>query len=172
MDEGALDHVTPGVLLPPVGLRSTDGSEVDLALVRGRSILAVYPWTGRPGQLNPPNWDDISGAHGSTRELEGFRDLHPHFRQHDTSIFGMSLQTTDYQREMVKRLGLPFPILSDSEGVVSEALGLPNFATRGQTYLKRLTLAVKDGEVEWVFYPVSDPAGHAAEVLHWLETMA
>ena len=67
---------------------------------------------------------------------------------------------------------LPFPILSDAEAVFADSLRLPSFATGGQTYLKRLTLVVKDGHIEWVFYPVQDPAGHAGEVLHWLETMA
>ena len=172
MAEDMPDLVTPGTLLPPVSLPATDGTEVDLADLPGRSIVAVYPWTGRPGKPNPPNWDDIAGAHGSTPELEGFRDLHDRFARHGTRVFGLSLQATDYQQEVAARLGLPFPLLSDAEGVYAEALALPNFATGGESYLKRLTLAVKDGEVEWVFYPVPDPAGHAAEVLHWLETLA
>lgn len=172
MEEGTGDLVTPGTLLPPVDLPATDGTEVDLASLPGRGIVAVYPWTGLPGKPNPPNWDDIAGAHGSTPELEGFRDLHDRFAQHGTRIFGLSLQSTDYQREFVERLRLPFPLLSDAEGVYADALALPSFATGGQSYLKRLTLAVRDGEVEWVFYPVPDPAGHAAEVLHWLETLA
>ena len=37
-------------------------------------LMIVYPWTGRPGHPNPPDWDVIPGAHGSTPELEGFRD--------------------------------------------------------------------------------------------------
>jgi peroxiredoxin len=172
MEEAAPDLVTPGTLLPPVDLPATDGTQVDLANLPGRSILTVYPWTGRPGTPDPPNWDDIAGAHGSTPELEGFRDLHARFVGHGASVFGLSRQATDYQQEAAERLALPFPLLSDAEGVFADALALPSFATGGESYLKRLTLAVKDGEVEWVFYPVPDPAGHAAEVLHWLETLA
>lgn len=97
MEEAASDHVAPGMVLPPLSLPATDGTEVDLASRPGRSILAVYPWTGRPGQPNPPNWDDISGAHGSTPELEGFRDAHERFVQHATSVFGLSLQDTNYR---------------------------------------------------------------------------
>lgn len=172
MDDGTLDHVTPGMALPHVALPATDGTDISLASLPGRSVVAIYPWTGRPGQPNPPRWDDIPGAHGSTPELEGFRDLHRHFEAHKARIFGLSPQATDYQRELAERLMLPFPILSDAEAVFADSLRLPSFATGGQTYLKRLTLVVKDGHIEWVFYPVQDPAGHAGEVLHWLETMA
>lgn len=170
MGDGEADHVTPGMLLPPIGLPATDGQEVDLATLPGRSVVAVYPWSGRPGAPNPPDWDDIPGAHGSTPELEGFRDRHARFAQHGTRIFGLSRQTTDYQRELVARLALPFPILSDARGSFSESLSLPTFRTGRETYLKRLTLVAQDGRIEQVFYPVPDPAGHAADVLSWLET--
>jgi hypothetical protein len=36
------------------------------------------------------------------------------------------------------------------------------------TYLKRLTLALRDGRIEQVFYPVPLPAAHAREVCAWL----
>jgi len=172
MEDGMLDHVAPGMMLPPIDLPATDGTSVHLATLPGRSLLAVYPWTGRPGQPNPPHWDDIHGAHGSTPELEGFRDLYGDFTELGARVFGLSRQTTDYQREAVGRLRLPFPILSDEHGSFSEAFALPSFTTGGETYLKRLTLAVRDGEIEWVSYPVADPAGHASEVLDWLKQEA
>ena len=146
-------------------LPATGGSRVLLATRRGRSIIAVYPWTGRPGLSNPPNWDDIPGAHGSTPELEGFRDLHAEFTRLGVQIHGLSRQTTSYQREMAVRLSLPFPILSDAKGAFATALRLPNFATGGETYLEELTLVVSDGIIESVVYPVTDPARHAADLL-------
>ena len=101
--------LVPGAILPNVELPATDGSKVSLATLCGRSIVAVYPWTGRPGLPNPPDWDIIPGAHGSTRELEGFRDLFDEFARRGVGIFGLSSQTTAYQREMATRLRLPFP---------------------------------------------------------------
>ena len=154
-----------GTVLPPLALPATDGGIIDIAALPGRSLLIVYPWTGRPGHPNPPNWDDIRGAHGSTPELEGFRDRHAHFLTLGIRLFGLSRQTTDHQRELVARLALPFPILSDAGGRFAGALDLPSFTTGDEIYLMRLTLAVKDGQIERVFYPVADPAGHAAEVL-------
>jgi peroxiredoxin len=162
---GEVDHLKPGLKLPAVLLLATDGSDVLLAAMPGRSMVVVYPWTGQPGQPNPPGWDDIPGAHGSTPELEGFRDLYAALTARGVTIFGLSGQTSDYQREMAARLRLPFLILSDAEGLLAAALRLPSFTTGGETYLQRLTLVAEDGVIESVVYPVSDPAGHAAEML-------
>ena len=87
-------------------------------------------------------------------------------------LFGLSRQTTDWQREMAARLRLPFPILSDAEGRFASALSLPSFATGGEIYLKKLTLVVSSGTIETLFFPVSDPASHAGDVLRWLREKA
>jgi peroxiredoxin len=135
MNDG-VSHLKPGVALPRIALPTTTGREISLADVPGRSVLIVYPWTGRPGHPNPPNWDGIEGAHGSTPELEGFRDLAGEFATLDVRLFGLSRQVTDWQREAAMRLRLPFPILSDAEGRMTAALALPSFATGGESYLK------------------------------------
>jgi peroxiredoxin len=168
IDDGAADHLRPGVAVPRVTLPATMGPDVCLAGHPGRSVLFVYPWTGRPGLPNPPDWDEIPGAHGSTPEIEGFRDRAADFSRVPVSLFGLSRQTPDYQREMVTRLNVPFPILSDGEGRFSAALALPSFATGGENYLKRLTLIIEEGRIESVFYPVVEPATHASDVLRWL----
>jgi peroxiredoxin len=162
-------HLKRGLALPHVILPATTGAAICLAVAPGLHVLIVYPWTGRPGLPNPPHWDDIPGAHGSTPELEGFRDLAPEFACRNVNLFGLSRQTSDYQREMTTRLNIPFPILSDAEGRMSSALALPSFTTGGEKYLKRLTLVVSAGTIEAVRYPVADPASHASEVLGWLE---
>ena len=162
------DHLQAGMDLPGLVLPATDGSDVCLAEIPGRSVVIVYPWTGRPGHPNPPDWDQIPGAHGSTPELEGFRNRHADFLRLGARLIGLSRQTTAYQQELAARLALPFPILSDAEGRFAAALALPTFATVGCIYLKRLTLLIRGGRIETVFYPVPDAAGHAAEVLLWL----
>jgi peroxiredoxin len=170
LHDGGADHLKHGMTLPSVLLGATDGRDVDLALLSARSIVIVYPWTGRPGHPNPPHWDDIPGAHGSTPELEGFRDHHADFMQRQVRLFGLSRQPTSYQHELAERLALPFPILSDAEGRFAAALDLPTFTTGGTIYLRRLTLLIEEGRIERVFYPVSDPAGHARDVLRKLQT--
>jgi peroxiredoxin len=114
---------------------------------------------------NPPRWDEIAGAHGSTPEAEGFRDRHDAFLARGVAIYGLSTQSAAWQQELVQRLGLPFPILSDEHFRFQEALQLPTFETGGVRYLVRLTLIIADGRIGRLHYPVTDPAGHAAEVL-------
>jgi peroxiredoxin len=162
----------PGTVLPRISLPATTGREICIADAPGTNVLIVYPWTGRPGLPNPPNWDDIPGAHGSTPELEGFGDLSGEFATLKVGLFGLSRQSTDWQREMAVRLRLPFPILSDAEGRFASALSLPSFSTGGEIYFKRLTLVVSSGVVETMFFPVPEPASHSGEVLRWLREKA
>ena len=167
LNDGGADHLKSGTALRSLALPATEGSSVDLAALQGRSVVIVYPWTGRPGHPNPPDWDQIPGAHGSTPELEGFRDRHADFMRLGVRLFGLSRQTAEYHHELAARLALTFPILSDAEGRFAAALRLPSFATGGKTYLQRLTLVIEDGRIEKVFYPVPTPARHAAELLRW-----
>jgi len=170
--DGAANHLLPGLSLPSLSLAATGGSQLCLAALAGRSVLIIYPWTGRPGLPNPPDWDLIPGAHGSTPELEGFRDHAAAFMRAGVRLLGLSRQTTDYHQELVLRLKLPFPILSDAEGAFTDALRLPVFTTGGETYLKRLTLVLDRGRIAACFYPVRDPAAHAGDILRWLSEQA
>jgi peroxiredoxin len=167
-DDGGARHLQRGRRMPDIELPTTDGAHVSFAKLEGRVIVFCYPWTGRPGQPNPPDWDDIPGAHGSTPEAEGFRNLHAGFRQLGTAVYGLSTQATSYQQELVERLGLPFALVSDANFTLAGVLALPTFATGGITYLKRLTLGLSDGRIDRVYYPVPLPAAHAREVCAWL----
>ena len=80
----------------------------------------------------------------------------------------MSTQESDYQREVVDRLHLPFPILSDDDLSFATALKLPTFEVDGMTLIKRLTLIVDGNKVAKVFYPVFPPDRSAEDVLQWL----
>lgn len=157
-----------GLHLPAVALPSTGGGAVDLSQRAGRGLLILYPWTGRPGTPNPPNWDDIPGAHGSTPELEGFRDLADRFEEFGVALYGLSRQDTDWQQELAERLALPFPLLSDARDQLWPLLGAETFETGGELYLKRYTLLIRDGEIEEAFAEIPEPGRHAADLLKHL----
>jgi peroxiredoxin len=167
-DDGGAGHLKRGARLPDIALPTTAGRRISLAGIAGMAIVYFYPWTGRPGLPDPPGWDAIPGAHGSTPQAEGFRDLHAGFRQVEVDVFGVSTQPTEYQRELAERLRLPFELVSDADFEVQRALALPTFAAGGVTYLKRLTLAIRDGRIARVYYPIASPAAHAREVCAWL----
>ena len=83
-------------------------------------------------------------------------------------LFGLSTQETDYQREAAERLHLPFELLSDARLAFARALRQPTFEVESVTLIKRLTLIIRDGYIEKVFYPVFPPDAHPEEVIGWL----
>jgi len=60
--------------------------------------------------------------------------------------------------------------VSDEDRRAATALRLPTFELHGSTYLRRLTLVVRSGIVEKVFYPVFPPDRHAQAVAGWLRS--
>jgi len=170
VDDGACKHL-PGMAVPAIELRSTKDRLVDLSKQESpRVVVYCYPRTGRPGQAIRPEWDAIPGARGCTPETCAFRDHHRDLQKLGADVFGFSTQTTDYQKEMVERLHVPFEVLSDADLAFVRALRLPTFEYDGQTLVKRLTLVLSSGRIEKVFYPVFPPDGHAAEVIGWLKS--
>ena len=132
-------------------------------------MIYCYPRTGRPGEPLPDGWDAIPGARGCTPQSCAFRDHHRELADLGAEVYGLSTQTTDYQREMAERLHLPFEVLSDARFALTDALGLPTFEVDGMRLIKRLTLMIRDGRIEHVFYPVFPPNESAAQVIGWLE---
>lgn len=180
-DDGLARHLVRGLALPDIALPATrwggapreqsvagpgrDGSTVNLARRPGTSVIFVYPWTGRPGYADPPDWDHIAGAHGSTPQAEGFRDHLDRFTDRHIGVFGLSGQDTAHHAELAERLRLPFVLLSDANLAFARALDLPTFETGGITYLRRLSLVVTDGRIQEVIYPVHPPPRAALDVI-------
>ena len=158
-----------GRKLPDVALPSTGGIVERPARMQGSTVIFCYPWTGRPGHPNPPGWDEVPGAHGSTPQALAYSSAHGRFYARGAALFGLSLQDTGWQNEFATRRGLPFPLLSDAARQFSRALGLPMFETGGQDYLERLTLIARDGVIAGVRYPVSGPERDAEDVLALLK---
>jgi peroxiredoxin len=166
-DDGACDRL-PGRSLPALRLQSTSGRDVDLSRVGGRVVVYCYPHTGRPGEPTAEGWDAIPGARGCTPQSCSFRDRHGELRLAGVTVFGLSGDDAEWQREAAARLGLPFELLSDSEFRFTRALSLPTFEFRGRTYLRRVTLIAHGGRIDKVFYPVFPPDQNVIEVLAWL----
>lgn len=168
VDDGAADHLE-GARLPHVRLAGTGSELVALDALGGRTIVFVYPMTGRPGVALPEGWDAIPGARGCTPHACAFRDLHAEIRAAGADhVYGLSAQSRADQREAAARLHLPFPLLSDEGHELSSALRLPVLEVQGRRLLKRLALIADDGVIVKVFYPVFPPDRNAADVLVWL----
>jgi len=170
LDDGAARHLT-GARLPDIALAATDGSSVSLSRLTGRTVVYIYPRTGRPGQATPTGWDGIPGARGCTPQSCGFRDHFADLKRLGVAhLFGLSTQTTAYQREAAERLHLPFAILSDEQLALTRALDLPTFSVDGMTLIRRMAWVIDDGAITHVFYPVFPPDQSAQEVVAWLQS--
>jgi peroxiredoxin len=156
--------------VPSVVLSSTAGRMVNLgALAAPRTVIYCYPRTGVPGEPPPDGWDMIPGARGCTPQACDFRDHHRELADLSADVFGLSTQTTEYQKEMAERLHLPFEVLSDAEFRLCDELHLPTFEVEGMRLVKRLTLIIRNGVIETVLYPVFPPNENAEQVIQWLK---
>ena len=153
VDDGACDHLI-GMKLPDIYLLATSGSFVNLAAQKRKTVVYCYPMTGKPGVPLPEGWDDIPGARGCTPQSCSFRDHHSELSDLGADVFGLSVQDTGYQREMVERLHLPFLVLSDANLQFCEALRLPTFEVSGIRLLKRVTMIIDNSSIIDVHYPV------------------
>ncbi|WP_372424081.1 peroxiredoxin [Salinarimonas chemoclinalis] len=164
-DDGAAAHLV-GMRLPDVALVSTAGGRVLLSGLAGVAVIYVYPMTAEPGVALPEGWDGIPGAKGCTPQSCAFRDHFADLREAGAdAVFGISTQAPQAQAEAASRLHLPFPLLSDADLALAEALRLPTFEGMGRTLHKRVTLIARDGTIETVLYPVFPPDRNAADVL-------
>ncbi len=159
-DDGSTDHLK-GLRLPNVSLKATNGTTINFGDIFSRLIIYCYPMTGQPNVALPDGWDQIPGARGCTPQSCSFRDHYQELQALGAEVVGLSVQTTEYQKEMVDRLHLPFPVVSDSDYQFQKALNMPTFIAAGMTLLKRVTLIANHGVIEAVHYPIfpsdSDP---------------
>ena len=129
----------------------------------------IYPMTGQPDKPLPDNWDNIPGARGCTPQSCSFRDNFNEFKKLNVdNIFGLSTQNTEYQKEMVKRLNLPYQVLSDEKLEFTNQLKLPTFEVENMKLIKRITLILSNNKIIKYFYPVFPPDKNVNDVIKFL----
>lgn len=169
-DDGAADHL-PDAAVPSIVLAATVGEPVDLAAAaagEGALVVYVYPQTGVPGRPLPAGWDRIPGARGCTPQSCAFRDSVRELASLGATVFGLSAQSLDEQRDFAEREQLPYQLLNDSDFRLAAQLGFPTFDANGACYYRRLTFIARRGRIVKVFYPVFPPQDNAADVIAWL----
>ena len=123
-DDGATAHLKEQPL-PPVALRGHRRHERAArraARAQRRVRLSAHRAAGRGARRGgDAGWNAIPGARGCTPEACSFRDELARFREVGARVFGLSTQDTEYQREAVERLHLPYLLLSDERPASSPA---------------------------------------------------
>ncbi len=164
-----LEHLNQ-FIIPDLKLNSTDGTIVSLYNLKGITVIYVYPMTGVPGKELPEGWDEIPGARGCTPQSCSFRDNFSKLKKLGIdNIFGLSTQSTGYQKELATRLHLPYPILSDEKLEFAKMLNLPTFKVLNMNLLKRITLILKDNKIIKYFYPIFPPTKNIEDVINFFK---
>lgn len=103
---------------------------------------------------------------GCTLEARRFQQDLPKYRQYNTQILGISVDSIDSHAEFCESEGLKFPLLADTTGAVSKAYG----SWLGVMSLRHTYIVDPDGILRAIFTGVN-PAVHSAEVLAKLEAL-
>jgi len=166
-DDGACDHLH-NLSLPLIKLKTTNGEVIDFSSIKDRVVIYLYPMTGQPDKALPDGWDEIPGARGCTPQSCSFRDHYSELKALNASVYGLSTQNTQYQKEAANRLHLPFPLVSDNNLEFISAMNIPTIEVDGMVLSKRVTLIANNGIIEKVFYPVFPPNENANQVIAYL----
>ncbi len=141
--------------IPPFSLPASDGktySNTDWA--SQKVVLYLYPKDATPG---------------CTLEANDFEALKTDFEALGYQVFGLSKDSIKKHENFCAKQNLTFPLLSDSEGALVEALGAwVEKSMYGKTYLgiDRSTFVIENGTIVQEWRKVK-PKGHAAEVLRF-----
>jgi peroxiredoxin len=165
--KGAILFSLVGKKIPALPLQSTNGEAPSF---EGPNVFIFYPYTGRPDHPDPPGWDNIAGAHGSTPQLLAFSAACSLFKRLNVKLWGVSFQKPDWQKEFVLRNNLRFPLLSDFDRRFSSALKLQTFRAGEADYLVRRTVITNNGLVTHDVFPVLAPDKNAQVVLDMLQS--
>jgi peroxiredoxin len=174
VDDGAYDHLCAGMVIPALRLPATSGEPLDVVASHPFTVLFLYPMTGVPGEPLPEGWLELPGAFGCTAESCAYRDLIEEFALAGAAVHGVSTQTPQEQLEFAAREHITYPLLSDSEQLLVDALSLPLFQAGDlPPRIKRATLIVDRRRVlREVIYPVPDPAANAQQALAAVQRLA
>ena len=164
-----LEHLNE-FIVPDIKLNSTDGDIVNLSNLKGITVIYIYPMSGVPGKELPEGWDEIPGARGCTPQSCSFRDNFSKLKELGVkNIFGLSTQSTVYQKELADRIHLPYSILSDEKLEFAKKLKLPFFNVDKMDLIKRITLILEDNKIIKYFYPIFPPTKNVEDVIRYLD---
>ena len=167
-DDGGASHLV-GMSLPNLSLMATNGEKINFKAIPSWLVIYCYSMTGQPNVALPEGWDQIPGARGCTPQSCSFRDHYQELQSLGAEVVGLSVQSTEYQQEMVNRLHLPFLVVSDVNFQFQKALNMPTFVAAGMTLLKRVTLIANDGVIVAVHYPIFPSDSDPAWVINYLK---
>ncbi len=130
------------------------GRTRSLSEFRGHPVvLYFYPKDGTPG---------------CTREACAFRDAWDRIQADGAHVVGVSVDSVESHAAFKRNNQLPFPLLSDVDGKVLAAYGVPRSP---QGYAARTTFIIDSQGVIRRIFPEVDPAVHLEQVMDVLRQL-
>ncbi|MEL7086012.1 MAG: peroxiredoxin [Cyanobacteria bacterium P01_A01_bin.3] len=135
-----------GSTAPAFTVKDTNGNTVSLSDFSGKTVvLYFYPKDDTPG---------------CTKEACSFRDRYDIYQDKDVAVLGVSLDDSESHQAFTEKYSLPFPLLADTEGALTQA-----YDVDGGGYAKRVTYVIdSDGQIAKVYDSVKTDT-HASDIL-------
>jgi len=146
-----------GDVAPDFTLPAQEGRTVRLSDFRGKKPVVVYFY---PKDNTP----------GCTTEACTFRDQYHDFQQMGAEVIGISSDDTASHEGFATKHRLPFILLSDTDGAVRKAYGVP--ATLGLLPGRMTFVIDQDGVIRHIFNSQLRAARHVEEALGILKKLA
>ncbi|HEY7508183.1 MAG TPA: thioredoxin-dependent thiol peroxidase, partial [Nitrososphaera sp.] len=150
-----MSELAEGSAAPDFSMRDAKGNVFRLSDLKGKKNAVVYFY---PRDFTP----------GCTTEAAEFSKDYGKFADAGIEIVGVSPDSEDSHDKFREKMGIPYPLVSDTEKDVAKSYGVfgkKTFMGREFMGVKRTTFLVdKSGKVIKAFDKVK-PAGHSKEVL-------
>jgi len=145
--------LTVGSPAPSVSAPDENDATVnfDEVYAKGLTLVYFYPKADTPG---------------CTKQACSLRDSFAGLTANGLTILGVSGDSPAGQKKFKEKYQIPFTLISDSQGKVSGAFGVPSIAS----IPARQSFIIKDGKIAWTT-PKAQTADHAAEVQAALDAL-
>lgn len=157
-----------GRRLPSLDLEWMPGEWLDLRTLAAKPLVLYLQPGAVTGARVLEDEEDETSLGVDAAQSRGFAERALEFAAMNHRVVGVSSQSASRHLSLATREALPHVVLSDDRLELAEEMGLPTFESGGVCLYERLTLIIRQGRAEKVFYPILDPAAHAAEVAQWL----
>lgn len=101
---------------------------------------------------------------GCTQEANQFKALYPQFLKNNTAVLGVSLDDVASHQKFSEKLGLPFPILADSNSQLANQFGIVRNLGIAKIAKRETFLIDPKGTIVYHYSSV-DTQTHAGQVL-------
>jgi thioredoxin-dependent peroxiredoxin len=126
-----------------------EGKSLSLADLRGHKVLIwFFPEAGSPA---------------CTTEAKSFQEHRPYFDEANVRLIGVSFDQIEDNAAFARKLGLDFPLLSDTGRVLALAYGA--CSDPKARYPERMSVLIDEEGRVMHLYDQVDPRDHAARVL-------